>query len=215
MFASRWARCVASSSALSTAVFVASSVVAAPASVAHAQTTDAEVQHAKERVAAIRAHLAVLREKYKDVSAANIPVDNKTRELAGVVLGAAIRGDLAVGKPSDEAKEYTRGLRQEGMAAAEAAAKPRRRQDVLKELEPALAPTEFRPFAVQDVVDVSPNTKVLRIQLPKAHQQLGLTCASYLVVQADIDGQCLAACCQHACRARSSAVPASSSNGVV
>ena len=54
--------------------------------------------------------------------------------------------------------------------------------------KPALSPSEFRKFRVVDAKDVSPNTKLIRVELPPDSTS-GLTVASCVVARAEIDGK--------------------------
>lgn len=75
------------------------------------------------------------------------------------------------------------------IAAEEAATIAKSQLAKAAPLSPGLVPNEFRPFQLEAVNDVSYNTKLYRFKLPKEYQSLGLTVASCLVTQAEIDGK--------------------------
>ncbi len=53
---------------------------------------------------------------------------------------------------------------------------------------PALSPAEFRKFKLHSVKSLTPDTSLFTFSLPEAHQELGLTVSSCLVVKADVNG---------------------------
>jgi len=91
--------------------------------------------------------------------------------MAPLVLALAMATAVAVGTSIQEA-----AVRADGGFALSARA-------------PVLDPEAFRSFSVALVDQISHDTRKLTISLPQVDDDLGLTAASYIVVQAEVEGK--------------------------
>ena len=126
----------------------------------------------------------------------NLPEKYATLKLKGPQFIRQHATDIAAGAPNTN---VFAAAQLEALKAAtdanEAASTANVETDSADPIPPALSPSEFRPFQLESVTEVSHNTKLFRFKLPKSYQKLGMTVTSCLVTQAEIDGACVLLLC--------------------